>query len=66
MKRIGVIDFLRGVSILVMLLFHGSYYWDSLPSKNQMNQMLSNPIAGLALLLGKAAGIFALLSGMIS
>ena len=64
MRRIGVIDFLRGTSILFMLLFHGSYYWDSLPSKNQMNQMLSNPIAGLAMLLGKAAGIFALLSGM--
>jgi len=64
MKRIQVIDFLRGFSILVMLFFHSSYYWSSLPSKDQMTQMLSNPFAGLALLLGKAAGIFALISGM--
>ncbi|MHA2357853.1 MAG: heparan-alpha-glucosaminide N-acetyltransferase domain-containing protein, partial [Candidatus Heimdallarchaeaceae archaeon] len=64
MKRIKVIDFLRGFAILAMLFFHSSYYWDSLPSREQMNQMLSNPIAGLAILLGKAAGIFALISGM--
>ncbi|NPD88585.1 MAG: DUF1624 domain-containing protein [Asgard group archaeon] len=64
MKRIQVIDFLRGISILFMLFFHGSYYWDSLPSKNQMNLILANPFAGLALVLGKAAGIFALISGM--
>ncbi len=64
MKRIQTIDFLRGFSILVMLFFHGSYYWDSLPSKDQMNQMLSNPFAGLALLLGKAIGIFAIITGM--
>ena len=64
MKRIQVIDFLRGISILFMMLFHGSYYWDSLPSKTQMNQILANPFAGLALVLGKAAGIFALISGM--
>ncbi|MCE7741433.1 MAG: DUF1624 domain-containing protein, partial [Candidatus Heimdallarchaeota archaeon] len=64
MKRIQVIDFLRGFSILAMLFFHSSYYWSSLPSKDQMTQMLGNPFAGLALLLGKAAGIFALISGM--
>lgn len=64
MKRIQEIDFLRGFSILAMLFFHGSYYWASLPNKEQMTQMLSNPFAGLALLLGKAAGIFALISGM--
>ena len=64
MKRIQVIDFLRGISILFMMFFHGSYYWDSLPSKTQMNQILANPFAGLALILGKAAGIFALITGM--
>ena len=64
MKRIQVIDFLRGFSILAMMFFHGSFYWSSVPSKDQMTQMLQNPFAGLALLLGKAAGIFALIAGM--
>ncbi len=64
MKRIQVVDWLRGAAILIMLFFHGSYYWENLPSRNQMNQILSNPIAGLTLLIAKAAGIFAVISGM--
>ncbi|MHA1223594.1 MAG: acyltransferase family protein [Candidatus Heimdallarchaeaceae archaeon] len=64
MKRIKEVDFLRGIAILFMMFFHGSYYWNSLPSKTQMNQMLANPLAGLAILLGKSAGFFALISGL--
>ena len=64
MKRIQVVDWLRGLAILIMLFFHSSYYWGNIPSKNQMNQILSNPVAGLTLLIAKAAGIFAIITGM--
>jgi len=65
MKRVEIIDSLRGIAILVMLLFHGSYYWESELSIRDFNNILQNPSATIAMIFGKFAGIFALISGMV-
>lgn len=64
MKRILAIDSLRGIAILVMVFFHSSYYWQREISVEQLDQMLSHPLAIAAFFLGKFAGIFAVISGM--
>ncbi|MHA1866360.1 MAG: heparan-alpha-glucosaminide N-acetyltransferase domain-containing protein [Candidatus Heimdallarchaeaceae archaeon] len=62
-QRIQELDFIRGIAILVMLVFHSSYYWDSTMSSAEMNIWLRNPLAIFALFIGKFAGIFAVISG---
>jgi len=62
-QRIQELDFIRGIAILVMLVFHSSYYWDSTMSSAEMNIWLSIPLAIFALFIGKFAGIFAVISG---
>ncbi|MHA1115711.1 MAG: heparan-alpha-glucosaminide N-acetyltransferase domain-containing protein [Candidatus Heimdallarchaeaceae archaeon] len=62
-QRIQELDFLRGIAILVMLVFHSSYYWDSTMTSTEMNNWLNNPLAIFALFIGKFAGIFAVISG---
>lgn len=64
LKRIRIIDSMRGIAIIVMLFFHSNYYWDSPYSKEEMNEQLQKPGPIIAMFFAKFAGFFAVISGM--
>ena len=65
LKRIEIFDFLRGITILFMLLFHGFEFYDANYQQTIVSG-ISEILIGIVSFIARWAGLFALISGLVN